>query len=237
MRFINRDTYDVSNRYAYCSGDPVENIDPDGHMMMQGKTSEFHKKGSAHSSLSGIDSEVTLSGAQPLNEKPESASKISSSTGFNRFFGTNEPGSTEKISQGMHSTFFLVHGEPPAKKLSNDRSPALRTLLHWEKEKIAAMRTEGVEEVIIKGFKKEVREKGETIAAKIDSVLESSLLTSFGVYVPNPNPDPELRPAAGIDPTPDLSLHLELKFAGSDNVEMIYSWEQLKYRLAGIPYR
>jgi RHS repeat-associated protein len=32
MRFINRDTYDVSNRYAYCSGDPITNIDPSGHM-------------------------------------------------------------------------------------------------------------------------------------------------------------------------------------------------------------
>jgi RHS repeat-associated protein len=32
MRFINRDTYDLSNRYAYCSGDPISNADPTGHM-------------------------------------------------------------------------------------------------------------------------------------------------------------------------------------------------------------
>ena len=31
MRFINRDTYDVSNRYAYCDGDPVNYLDYDGH--------------------------------------------------------------------------------------------------------------------------------------------------------------------------------------------------------------
>jgi len=35
MRFINRDTYDLSNRYAYCDGDPVNNIDPNGHMSTQ----------------------------------------------------------------------------------------------------------------------------------------------------------------------------------------------------------
>lgn len=32
MRFISRDTYDVSNRYAYCDGDPVSKTDPNGHM-------------------------------------------------------------------------------------------------------------------------------------------------------------------------------------------------------------
>jgi hypothetical protein len=32
MRFISRDTYDLSNRYAYCEGDPITNIDPNGHM-------------------------------------------------------------------------------------------------------------------------------------------------------------------------------------------------------------
>jgi RHS repeat-associated protein len=31
MRFANRDTYDVQNRYAYCEGNPVEKFDPDGH--------------------------------------------------------------------------------------------------------------------------------------------------------------------------------------------------------------
>jgi RHS repeat-associated protein len=31
MRFINRDTYDVPNRYAYCDGNPVEYSDPNGH--------------------------------------------------------------------------------------------------------------------------------------------------------------------------------------------------------------
>jgi len=31
MRFINRDTYDLSNRYAYGNGDPVNNMDPTGH--------------------------------------------------------------------------------------------------------------------------------------------------------------------------------------------------------------
>ena len=31
MRFINRDTYDLSNRYAYGDGDPVNNVDPNGH--------------------------------------------------------------------------------------------------------------------------------------------------------------------------------------------------------------
>jgi len=32
MRFINRDTYDLSNRYAYCNGDPISSTDPSGHM-------------------------------------------------------------------------------------------------------------------------------------------------------------------------------------------------------------
>ena len=32
MRFISRDTYDLSNRYAYCDGDPISNVDPNGHM-------------------------------------------------------------------------------------------------------------------------------------------------------------------------------------------------------------
>jgi RHS repeat-associated protein len=31
MRFLNRDTYDVPNRYAYCNGNPVENTDSNGH--------------------------------------------------------------------------------------------------------------------------------------------------------------------------------------------------------------
>ena len=31
MRFINRDTYDLSNRYAYCDGDPIGKTDPNGH--------------------------------------------------------------------------------------------------------------------------------------------------------------------------------------------------------------
>jgi RHS repeat-associated protein len=31
MRFINRDTYDLSNRYAYCNGDPISGSDPTGH--------------------------------------------------------------------------------------------------------------------------------------------------------------------------------------------------------------
>ncbi len=31
MRFISRDTYDLSNRYAYCSGNPIAQTDPDGH--------------------------------------------------------------------------------------------------------------------------------------------------------------------------------------------------------------
>jgi RHS repeat-associated protein len=32
MRFINRDTYDLSNRYAYCNGNPISNTDSSGHM-------------------------------------------------------------------------------------------------------------------------------------------------------------------------------------------------------------
>jgi len=32
MRFINRDTYDLSNRYAYCDGDPIGKTDPNGHL-------------------------------------------------------------------------------------------------------------------------------------------------------------------------------------------------------------
>ncbi|MCS4510458.1 RHS repeat-associated core domain-containing protein [Xylophilus ampelinus] len=31
MRFISRDSKSVDNRYAYCSGDPVNNVDPSGH--------------------------------------------------------------------------------------------------------------------------------------------------------------------------------------------------------------
>jgi RHS repeat-associated protein len=34
MRFINRDTYNVSNRYAYCDANPIENIDPNGHVLV-----------------------------------------------------------------------------------------------------------------------------------------------------------------------------------------------------------
>ena len=34
MRFINRDTYDLSNRYAYCEGNPINKVDPSGHMSM-----------------------------------------------------------------------------------------------------------------------------------------------------------------------------------------------------------
>ena len=36
MRFINRDTYDLSNRYAYCDGDPINNVDPTGHYSEDG---------------------------------------------------------------------------------------------------------------------------------------------------------------------------------------------------------
>ena len=32
MRFINRDTYDLSNRYAYCDGNPISKVDSNGHM-------------------------------------------------------------------------------------------------------------------------------------------------------------------------------------------------------------
>jgi len=32
MRFISRDTYDLSNRYAYCDGNPIEKIDPKGNI-------------------------------------------------------------------------------------------------------------------------------------------------------------------------------------------------------------
>lgn len=31
MRFISRDTYDLSNRYAYCDGSPIGESDPSGH--------------------------------------------------------------------------------------------------------------------------------------------------------------------------------------------------------------
>ena len=31
MRFISLDTYDLSNRYAYCDGNPITQTDPDGH--------------------------------------------------------------------------------------------------------------------------------------------------------------------------------------------------------------
>jgi RHS repeat-associated protein len=31
MRFINRDTYDLSNRFAYANGNPIKNVDPTGH--------------------------------------------------------------------------------------------------------------------------------------------------------------------------------------------------------------
>jgi len=34
MRFINRDTYDVANRYNYCDDSPIENFDPNGHMKL-----------------------------------------------------------------------------------------------------------------------------------------------------------------------------------------------------------
>ena len=32
MRFISRDTYDLSNRYAYGDGDPISKVDRNGHM-------------------------------------------------------------------------------------------------------------------------------------------------------------------------------------------------------------
>ena len=31
MRFLNRDTYDLPNRYAYGNGNPISNVDPSGH--------------------------------------------------------------------------------------------------------------------------------------------------------------------------------------------------------------
>jgi RHS repeat-associated protein len=34
MRFINRDTYDLSNRYAYGNGDPINNVDSTGHFSL-----------------------------------------------------------------------------------------------------------------------------------------------------------------------------------------------------------
>jgi RHS repeat-associated protein len=34
MRFINRDTYDLSNRYAYCNGNPISSTDTSGHKGM-----------------------------------------------------------------------------------------------------------------------------------------------------------------------------------------------------------
>jgi len=37
MRFINRDTYDLSNRYAYGNGNPISNVDPDGHISFSWK--------------------------------------------------------------------------------------------------------------------------------------------------------------------------------------------------------
>lgn len=33
MRFISRDSHDLSNRYAYCSGSPISNIDPTGNSL------------------------------------------------------------------------------------------------------------------------------------------------------------------------------------------------------------
>ena len=32
MRFTSRDTYNLPNRYAYCNGNPISNIDPSGHL-------------------------------------------------------------------------------------------------------------------------------------------------------------------------------------------------------------
>lgn len=32
MQFISRDTYDLANRYAYCDGNPIGNVDPSGHL-------------------------------------------------------------------------------------------------------------------------------------------------------------------------------------------------------------
>ena len=34
MSFISRDTYDLANRYAYCNGNPIGNVDPLGHMAL-----------------------------------------------------------------------------------------------------------------------------------------------------------------------------------------------------------
>ncbi len=32
MQFISMDTYDLANRYGYCDGNPIGNVDPSGHM-------------------------------------------------------------------------------------------------------------------------------------------------------------------------------------------------------------
>ena len=32
MRFISKDTYDLSNKYAYGNGNPISNVDPNGHL-------------------------------------------------------------------------------------------------------------------------------------------------------------------------------------------------------------
>ena len=42
MRFISRDTYDLSNRYTYCGGNPTSNIDPSGHNFSSAMSSNLN---------------------------------------------------------------------------------------------------------------------------------------------------------------------------------------------------